>query len=150
MSINRKCESDGCQAQSLYKVRLNTGETKRYCRACSRILADDIKLKERIEWPEIQEGKMNMTTLETSREAKGKREASGQDINDRQRIYEHLKNNGGRTCDECEKELGIIHASCSATITGLKNDGIVNHSKLKRKTRTKCNAFVVVLTGKPL
>jgi len=150
MSINRKCEGDGCQGQSLYKVRLKGGGEKSLCRDCSRMIADKIESKERIEWPEIPKDKMAMTTLETSREAKEKREASGEDISDRQKIYEHLKNNGGRTCDECEVELGLPHHTCSATITGLKDDGIVIHSKLKRKTRLDCNAYVVVLTGKPL
>ena len=85
---------------------------------------------------------MEMTTQETSREAHEHVKRTGRKENYKQKVYEHILLNGGRTCDECERELNMSHQTCSATITGLKKEQSIQDSKVRRKTRTGRNAIV--------
>lgn len=85
---------------------------------------------------------MRMTTQDTSREAHDHVKKTGRKENYKQKIYEFLYVNGGRTCDELERELNMSHQTCSASITGLKKEQAIMDSGEKRKTRTGRNAIV--------
>ena len=70
----------------------------------------------------------------------------------RRRIWNHVLDYDyeGRTCDEVEADLGIIHTTCSARIRELALDGRLIGTKRRRLTRHKCPAVVYIGTTKPV
>lgn len=70
----------------------------------------------------------------------------------RNRIFALIKLAGkvGATCDEVEEMLGFKHQTASARINELTEDKRICRSGLTRKTRSFCNADVMIAGDKPL
>ena len=67
------------------------------------------------------------------------------------RIIDFLGEMGayGATCDEMERSLGLIHATCSSRIVELCRLNRIAKTSKFRVTRTGCRAVVYVLGNKP-
>ncbi len=65
----------------------------------------------------------------------------------RGRVLDVIRMKGalGATCDELEFALSIIHQTCSARVTELRDKGLITDSKLRRVTRQGRRAVVWVL-----
>jgi predicted transcriptional regulator len=65
---------------------------------------------------------------------------------DRMRVMMYLADPRGATCDEVEIALGLAHQTCSARISELKRDGLLD-PVAKRPTRTGSMAQAWKLKG---
>ncbi|HCU25405.1 MAG TPA: hypothetical protein DF383_10320 [Deltaproteobacteria bacterium] len=54
----------------------------------------------------------------------------------------------GATCDEAEQKLNLSHQCCSARIRELYQDGLIEDSGERRKTRSGRKAIVWKIQGK--
>lgn len=65
----------------------------------------------------------------------------------RQRIFTFLHSRGteGATCEEIELALDLRHQTCSARISELKAEGIIQDSGRKRQTSTGSEAAVLIV-----
>ena len=60
------------------------------------------------------------------------------------KVYRHIVESGGATCDEIERATGMRHQTASARVRELREKGHIKDSDKRRRTRSGRQAIVWV------